>query len=74
MIQDGSYIEGVSLSMIVTVGLLCIQAVVTPVLLVFTSPATITIIVTAILTLIYPALVCGSLIVMIIEMFTFIGS
>ncbi|XP_037798220.1 uncharacterized protein LOC119593363 isoform X4 [Penaeus monodon] len=56
MIQDGSYIEGVSLSMIVTVGLLCMQAVVTPVLLVFTSPATITIIVTAILTLIYPAL------------------
>nr|XP_027213152.1 uncharacterized protein LOC113806224 isoform X2 [Penaeus vannamei] len=56
MIQDGSFIEGVSLSMIVTVGLLCIQAVVTPVLLFFTSPATVTIIVAAVLTLIYPAL------------------
>ncbi|ROT75963.1 hypothetical protein C7M84_005479 [Penaeus vannamei] len=67
MIQDGSFIEGVSLSMIVTVGLLCIQAVVTPVLLFFTSPATVTIIVAAVLTLIYPALVCGSLIIMEVD-------
>ncbi|XP_042889942.1 uncharacterized protein LOC122264916 [Penaeus japonicus] len=56
MIQDGSFIEGVSLSTIVTVGLLCVQAAVTPVLLFFTSPATATVTVAALLTLIYPAL------------------